>query len=167
MYSIEYACIVDGGLNIQIFHSLVGSGRQSILWISIFTVGVDVILIRSRIVVVGRVRIFSPVHLAEDFINGRVSDTCIGRQSFGKPIHLPVHTVENVVIVTACTCVTFVSQTCIQCRSVTVHIWKVSIRSVRIEYRCRIGVHGGEIVNLACSIQTTRFVDVHEARAEV
>ena len=28
-------------------------------------------------------------------------------------------------------------------------------------------MHGGEIVNLACSIQTTRFVDVHEARTEV
>ena len=42
--------------------------------------------------------------------------------SYTHLIHLPVHTVENVVIVTACTCVTFVSQTCIQCRSVAIYI---------------------------------------------
>ena len=110
----EDARIVDACQQVEVSPRLIGIATHQVRAGSVNPVGVDVVEVGHRIIVIGG--IVASYHLALRLVDRGISQAHTRRQAFGQPVHLPVGTVEQVVVVTARTPIALIGKTCIQRR---------------------------------------------------
>ena len=111
--------------------------------------------------------IVASYHLSLRLVDRRISQAHTRRQAFGQPVHLPVGTVEQVVVVPARPAITFIGKACIQRRLRCRRVVEVGIGAVGVHEWSRIGVHLREAIDLPRGIDAAWLIDVHESRRDV
>ena len=111
---VEDARIVDACQQVKVSLRLIDIAAHQVRAGRVNPVGVDVVEVGCRIIMIGW--IVTSYHLSLRLVYRRISQAHTRRQAFGQPVHLPVGTVEQVVVVTARTAIALIGKSCIQRR---------------------------------------------------
>ena len=114
MCIIENMSIFQRCFDIQIFDSFICTVIYKILLIIIDSIRIDIIQTCCRIIMISRISI--TVQCTPIFIHTGIRQTKVSRKSFCQEIHLPCSTIQNIIIITSSTFISFICQPCVQCR---------------------------------------------------
>ena len=114
MCIIENMGIFQRCFDIQIFDSFICTVIYKILLIIIDSIRIDIIQTCCRIVMISRISCTH--HCTIIFITTGICQLKISCKPWRYEVHLPCCTIQNIIIITSSTFISFICQPCVQCR---------------------------------------------------